>query len=153
MSCIAPLALPHYAQKGISLLNGKWKIPAGTTVLPNLFHIVNNPKEFPNPDQFIPDRFLDLNGKYVKNDHNIVFSIGKQRSLFSTYYYFNVLIFESIIFVNKTAKQFYYIHFGGFIWKGLFNRRNPIHKVSNNDKFQFLKKFHSPHKLPFAKCE
>ncbi len=78
MSCIAPLALPHYAQKDISLLNGKWKIPAGTTVLPNLFHIVNNPKEFLNPDQFNPDRFLDSNGKYVKHDHNLVFSIGKQ---------------------------------------------------------------------------
>ena len=76
VSCIAPLALPHFALRDISLLNGKWKIPAGTTVLPNLFHIVNNPEVFPDPEKFNPDRFLDGDGKYVKNDHNIVFSIG-----------------------------------------------------------------------------
>ncbi len=77
VSCIAPLGLPHFAQKDVSLLNGKIRIPAGTTVMPHLSHIVNNPKEFPEPEKFNPDRFLDENGKYVKHDHNIIFSIGK----------------------------------------------------------------------------
>jgi cytochrome P450 len=83
MSCIAPLALPHFAVRDISLLNGKWKIPAGTTVLPNLFNIVNNPEEFPEPEKFNPDRFLDEHGNYVKHDHNIVFSIGNEQALLS----------------------------------------------------------------------
>jgi len=81
MSCIAPLGLPHYAQKDISLMGDKIRIRKGTTVMPHLFHIVNNPKEFPEPEKFNPDRFLDANGKYVKHDHNIIFSIGKKTSI------------------------------------------------------------------------
>jgi cytochrome P450 len=56
---------------------GKLLIPAGTTIIPNIRHIVNNPKEFPGPKKFNKDRFLDCNEKYIKHDHNIIFSIGK----------------------------------------------------------------------------
>ena len=71
-SCIAPLGVSHYTQKDLQLQKGKFLIPAGTTILPNIYHIVNNPKEFPDPEKFNPDRFLDVNGKYVKHNHNII---------------------------------------------------------------------------------
>jgi cytochrome P450 family 2 subfamily J len=77
-SCIAPLGIPHYCEHDISLNGGKILIPAGTMMMPNLFNIVNDPEQFPEPEKFNPDRFLDENGKYVKHDHNIVFSTGNK---------------------------------------------------------------------------
>lgn len=76
MSVIAPLGLPHYALQDIVLNGGNLLIPKGTTMMPNIWHILNNPEQFAEPDKFNPDRFLDENGKYVKHDHNIAFSIG-----------------------------------------------------------------------------
>ena len=76
VSCIAPLGLPHYAQKDLTLQGGRIRIPKGTTVMPHLFHIVNNPREFAQPERFNPERFLSPDGKYVKHEHNIIFSIG-----------------------------------------------------------------------------
>lgn len=78
-SCIAGLAIPHYAQEDIHVSN--YMIPKGTTVFPNLYRIMNNPKVFPNPHQFDPDRFLDDQGNYVKNEQNVAFSIGKRDCL------------------------------------------------------------------------
>ena len=81
-SCIAPLGVPHYCEQDVSINSGKIKLPKGTTVFANLFHIVNNPDEFPEPEKFNPDRFLDENGKYVKHDHNILFGIGNELDIF-----------------------------------------------------------------------
>jgi cytochrome P450 len=76
MGCIAPLSVPHHADMDVPIFGGKLVIPAGTTVMPNLSYIVNNPKVFPNPEKFNPDRFLDSQGKYIKNEHNIIFGTG-----------------------------------------------------------------------------
>ncbi len=75
MSCIAPLGLPHYAQEDIHA--GGFMIPKGTTIFPNLHRITRNPKVFSDPNTFNPNRFIDDNGNYKKNDHNVAFSIGK----------------------------------------------------------------------------
>ena len=72
-----PLGVPHCTNREVSLQGGKILIPKGTNVLSNIHYIVNNPEVFPEPAKFNPDRFLDANGKYVKNDHNIIFGIGE----------------------------------------------------------------------------
>lgn len=59
------------------MCGGRIVIPAGTTVLPNIYRIVTDPNQFPDPEKFHPERFLSPDGKYVKNDHNIIFSVGK----------------------------------------------------------------------------
>ena len=76
VGCIAPLSVPHHADVDIPILGGKLVIPAGTTVMPNLSYIVNNPRVFPDPEKFNPERFLDSQGKYVKNEQNIIFGTG-----------------------------------------------------------------------------
>ena len=75
-ACVVPLGILHSCERDVPLMGGKYLLPKGTTVIPNLFHIVNNPEAYPEPDKFNPDRFLDQNGKYVKNEHNIIFSTG-----------------------------------------------------------------------------
>ena len=75
MTCLAPLALPHWISADMEV-NGV-RLTKGTMVFPNLHRITRNPQAFPNPNEFHPDRFLDSNGKYVKNELNIPFGIGR----------------------------------------------------------------------------
>ncbi|MCL7044847.1 hypothetical protein MKW94_017705 [Papaver nudicaule] len=60
MKPIAPMAIPHKASKDTSLM-GK-KVNKGTVVMVNLYAIHHNPDVFPEPDKFMPERFLkDVN--------------------------------------------------------------------------------------------
>ena len=52
------------------------KIPKGTMIFPNLHRITRNSEVFDDPSSFKPERFIDRDGKYCKNEHNIPFSIG-----------------------------------------------------------------------------
>ena len=45
-------------------------------VFPNLHRITRNSEVFEDPSMFKPERFIDENGKYAKNEHNIPFSTG-----------------------------------------------------------------------------
>jgi len=78
---IAPLAVPHYTFTDIWTSDKKYHIPAGTTIFPNLHQVTHNPQVFKNPEEFNPDRFLDDENRFSKNDHNIVFGIGKRDCL------------------------------------------------------------------------
>lgn len=55
----------------------------GSQVLVNLSFIMKDPKYFENPLKFNPHRFLDQDGKFVKNERIIPFGIGQ----FKTFYY------------------------------------------------------------------
>ena len=76
ITCIAPLGLPHCSTTEIILENG-YIIPKGTMIFPNLHRITRNSQIFNDPNLFQPERFIDKDGKYAKNEHNIPFSIGK----------------------------------------------------------------------------
>ncbi|KAI4896291.1 hypothetical protein NFI96_014793, partial [Prochilodus magdalenae] len=53
-------------------------IPKGVTVFPLLRPIMQDKSEFSTPDQFNPGHFLDENGKFLKKECFIPFSIGKR---------------------------------------------------------------------------
>ena len=65
--------------------NEKYLIPSKTVIVPNLSAILNNPKDFPNPDKFEPERYLikDQAGqiKFQPHPKVIPFGIGKRRCL------------------------------------------------------------------------
>ncbi|XP_039271844.2 cytochrome P450 2E1-like isoform X1 [Styela clava] len=75
---IAPGALFH---KTISdTVVGGYKIPKGVVIYPNLWSVHHDPKYWgPDVEAFRPDRHLDKNGKFVKSDHVIPFSIGDRK--------------------------------------------------------------------------
>ncbi|EJC99663.1 CyP450 monooxygenase [Fomitiporia mediterranea MF3/22] len=74
---IAPLATAHTAAED-DVYNGYF-IPAGTIVFQNLWAITRDPTTYPNPDEFIPERWLPGNGKEPPSDvHKIVFGIGRR---------------------------------------------------------------------------
>nr|B5UAQ8.1 RecName: Full=Cheilanthifoline synthase; Short=CHS; AltName: Full=Cytochrome P450 719A5 [Eschscholzia californica]ANY58153.1 CYP719A5 [synthetic construct]BAG75113.1 cheilanthifoline synthase [Eschscholzia californica] len=56
MKPIAPMAIPHKTSRDTSLM-GK-KVNKGTSIMVNLYAIHHNPKVFPEPYKFIPERFL-----------------------------------------------------------------------------------------------
>lgn len=73
---IAPIGVPHSTLE--ATLIGGFKIPKGTVILPNLYAIHNDPRYFPDPKQFRPERFLDATGNLAKLESVLPFSVGKR---------------------------------------------------------------------------
>ncbi|KAH8115965.1 cytochrome P450 [Phellopilus nigrolimitatus] len=74
---VAPWGIAHAATED-DVYNGFF-IPAGTTVFSNLWAMLRDPKEYPEPEKFIPDRWLPSEGKKVPFDvYKIVFGIGRR---------------------------------------------------------------------------
>ncbi|XP_066270896.1 cytochrome P450 2D4-like [Branchiostoma lanceolatum] len=71
---IGPLSVPHAASRDTTL-NG-YNIPQETWILVNLWSVHMDPKLFPEPNQFQPERFLDQDGNFVKHEALIPFGIG-----------------------------------------------------------------------------
>nr|XP_039272304.1 cytochrome P450 1A1-like [Styela clava] len=77
---IAPGALYH---KTISdTVVGGYKIPKDVVIHPNLWSVHHDLKYWgPDVEAFRPDRHLDKDGKFVKSDHVIPFSVGERKCI------------------------------------------------------------------------
>ncbi|XP_057635665.1 cytochrome P450 2C26-like isoform X3 [Chionomys nivalis] len=73
---LIPINLPHAVTCDIKFRN--YIIPKGTTVITSLTSVLNDSKEFPNPEIFDPGHFLDNNGNFKKSDYFVPFSTGKR---------------------------------------------------------------------------
>ncbi|XP_068655764.1 cytochrome P450 CYP82D47-like [Aristolochia californica] len=75
----APLSLPHEAIEDCSI--GGYHVPAGTRIFTNIWKIQRDPRYWPEPDEFRPERFLttrahvDTKGKHFEL---IPFSSGRR---------------------------------------------------------------------------
>ncbi|XP_072752926.1 probable cytochrome P450 305a1 [Anoplolepis gracilipes] len=58
---------------------GGYTIPKNAIILMNVFYNNMNPELFPDPTSFKPERHLDKNGAYRKNENIILFGKGKRR--------------------------------------------------------------------------
>lgn len=76
---IVPLSLPHKATRDSSL--GGYDIAKGTLLITNMWAIHHNPKDWDNPDQFMPERFLDENNQLVKHGMKNFMPFGAGRRL------------------------------------------------------------------------
>ena len=75
-SKVAPASLPHYLLQDTSL--NQYKFKEGTIFFCNLTKFLSDPKLFPEPDVFRPERFIDKDGNIIKNDHFVPFGVGKR---------------------------------------------------------------------------
>ena len=99
---ILPFAVFHCTTQNKSIEVGEYKIPPKTVLIPLIGQIMHNPKEFPNPTKFDPNRYLsnDESGQSIfkPHPHVIPFGIGKRRCLgevmarMSLYKFFTTLV-------------------------------------------------------------
>ncbi|EJD50383.1 cytochrome P450 [Auricularia subglabra TFB-10046 SS5] len=76
---VAPLGVPHSLQQDDEYRG--YRIPAGTTVMANSWAIMRDPKRFPDPDAFRPERYLDAGGRLdpsAANPTSTCFGAGRR---------------------------------------------------------------------------
>ncbi|KAK7877573.1 hypothetical protein WMY93_031730 [Mugilogobius chulae] len=73
---VAPLFIPHVALNDTSI--GDFNVTKGTRVVINLWSLHHDPKEWPNPDNFEPARFLnsDASGLSIPSPSYLPFGAG-----------------------------------------------------------------------------
>ena len=76
---VLPWGIPHRAIDDISI--GRYNIKAGTVLMPQIGVINFDETNFPNPENFDPERFLDEKGRYRANKKLIAFGMGKRSCL------------------------------------------------------------------------
>ncbi len=81
---ILPMAVWHCSVEDKSVDVGGYRIPPGTVIIPLIGEVMMDPKNFDNPEQFNPERYLTKeNGelKFTPHPKVIPFGVGKRRCL------------------------------------------------------------------------
>jgi cytochrome P450 len=73
---IAALALPHCSMKDTTIRD--FFVPENSNVIVNLYSAHMDPKVWPNPFEYIPERFIGEDGNVVGKDRMVMFSMGKR---------------------------------------------------------------------------
>lgn len=93
---IAPLNILRYSLDDIEVSG--YKIPKGTVVIANFWSVHHDPKNWKNPEDFQPDRFLNPDGTVQKSNYFMPFSVGKRScpgetmALMETFLYFVAIL-------------------------------------------------------------
>jgi cytochrome P450 len=73
---LIPINLPHIATQD-TMVKGHF-FPKGTHLMVNMFAIHNDEKLWPEPEKFLPGRFLNAEGKFAKREGVMAFGSGKR---------------------------------------------------------------------------
>lgn len=73
---LVPVNLPHSTTRDVVLAGHT--VPKGTTVIHQISSVLCDPEIFPEPEKFIPERFIDETGSLKKCEELVPFSIGKR---------------------------------------------------------------------------
>ncbi|KAF9475163.1 cytochrome P450 [Pholiota conissans] len=74
---VTPLSIFH-ATNSDDVYNGHY-IPAGTTIVPNVWAMTRDPTKYKDPEEFNPDRFLNADNEL--NDDEVTYAFGFGRRL------------------------------------------------------------------------
>ncbi|KAF8651376.1 hypothetical protein AX16_004823 [Volvariella volvacea WC 439] len=75
---VAPIGIPHYIE--VEDEYHGYRIPANTIVIPNIWAMLHHEETYPDPDAFIPERFMK-NGKLnpdVRDPEDFAFGFGRR---------------------------------------------------------------------------
>lgn len=73
---LVPMGIPRTLTK-TTCFRG-YTLPQGTEVFPLLGSVLHDPNVFEQPEKFDPDRFLDADGRFQKQQAFLPFSLGKR---------------------------------------------------------------------------
>ncbi|XP_076981845.1 cytochrome P450 2C23-like isoform X2 [Tamandua tetradactyla] len=99
---LLPSNLPHAVVRDTKFR--QYLIPKGTTILPLLSSVLFDSKEFPNPERFDPDHFLDKNGNFKKTEYFVPFSLGKRACIGEGLARMELFLFLTAILQNFSLK-------------------------------------------------
>ncbi|XP_013420992.1 cytochrome P450 2C15-like [Lingula anatina] len=102
MSPVAPSGVPHATSEATTLAG--YTIPKGTIILGDLYRVLHDKNNFEDPYKFKPERWLDDDGKVIKSDKMIPFSIGPRICLGKGLAEMESFIFFTTLLQNFTFK-------------------------------------------------
>ncbi|XP_066205207.1 cytochrome P450 2S1 [Saccopteryx leptura] len=73
---LVPMGIPRALTRTTSFRG--YTLSQGTEVFPLLGSVLHDPGVFEQPEEFNPDRFLDVDGKFKKQEAFLPFSLGKR---------------------------------------------------------------------------
>ncbi|XP_049538381.1 cytochrome P450 306a1 [Anopheles darlingi] len=76
---VVPVGIPHGTTKEMMIAG--FRIPANTMIMPLLWAVHMDPDNFPDPEKFKPERFLDKDGKFSVPHCFLPFQSGKRMCL------------------------------------------------------------------------
>ena len=72
---LGPHAIAHSTYGEVTL--GGYTLPNDTVIIPDIYSIHMDPDLWEAPEEFRPERFIDVEGKIQRPAHFIPFSIGE----------------------------------------------------------------------------
>ncbi|XP_013420993.1 cytochrome P450 2J6-like [Lingula anatina] len=102
MSTVVPMGGPHATSESTTLAG--YTIPKDTIILGDLYRVLHDKNNFEDPYKFKPERWLDGDGKVIKSDKMIPFSIGPRICLGKGLAEMESFIFFTTLLQNFTFK-------------------------------------------------
>ncbi|KAF4623840.1 hypothetical protein D9613_002073 [Agrocybe pediades] len=86
------LMVPYKATRAFPIADD-YTVPANSMVIPSFFNSLHDPEVYPNPEEFVPERWLDPEGSANANPKNyLVFGSGPHRCIGLEYATMNIAL-------------------------------------------------------------
>ena len=119
-SNIAPLGIPHSVSEDITFKG--YRIPKDTIIIPNLGSVLTDPTIWGDPENFRPERFLDVSGKLTKPDEFIPFFFGSRACLGES-----LAKMELFLFITNMIQNFRFVAADGEKLPSLVGEFRTVH--------------------------
>ncbi|XP_038059755.1 cytochrome P450 2J6-like [Patiria miniata] len=103
IAVVTPFGFPHAAAADTELMG--FRIPKGSLLVSNFWALFRDPKVWPEPDKFKPERFLDKDGLAFKPEELIPFSTGRRSCIGEHLAKMELFVFFSFFLHQFTFKK------------------------------------------------
>jgi len=100
ISRVAPVSLPHITTSATRV--GKFSFPPQTMFFANLSFFSHDPHHWKDPHKFNPERFLSDEGRFLQDDWNLPFGVGRRYCMGEQLARSEMFLFLSSLLQNLT---------------------------------------------------